>query len=365
MQPAGQDEQSEGTPVAKPIAQTAADTITSDAALIEKAIEPENGTPRSGSRAFTRILLQVGGACVGIALLVWAIRLATSGENSQRIEVLRHAPIQKVAALMLLSATSLCVNGLMFNITLRPLKRIPTGETIAANWIATCLSVLPFKLSLIVRTLVHVRKHGVTWRQMGAWYAAFAGLTLGTVGIVVTLIVVRGEFDAVAAGIIAASLCAFMLVVHAGGMLIPAIAKGFPKFAVLSMGAEKIALSPAIVASHIALRVADLCTYGLRFWIAAGIVGVALTPAQGVQVGSTNMLLRAVAPAGTLGFTEAGTAFAGGLMGLAKETVALLALVCSAGEFVTALPLAIIAWIWLAPHRFVGKSPNDQTVARA
>lgn len=307
------------------------------------------------SRLWLKVLLQVAGALVGVALLVWALRLATSGDNAQRIEVLRRAPIEKVAALMALSALSLCINGVMFNITLRPLKRIPMGETIAANWIATCLSVLPFKLSLIVRTLVHVRKHGVSWKQMGAWYAAFAGLTLGTVGIVVVIIAIRGSFDAIAVGVIVAALAGFLVVVHGGGLLIPAIAKRFPKFGVLSMGAERIALSRGIVAAHVGLRLLDLCTYGLRFWIAAGVAGVALTPSQGMQVGCTNMLLRAMAPAGTLGFTEAGTAFAGGLMGLSKETVALLALVCSAGEFMTALPLAIIAWIWLAPHKFIAK----------
>ncbi len=310
-------------------------------------------------RTWLKILLQVCGAFIGIALLIWALRLATSGDNAQRIEVLRQAPIEKVAALFALSALSLCINGVMFNITLRPLKKIPLGETIAANWIATCLSVLPFKLSLIVRTLVHVRKHGVSWKHMGAWYAAFAGLTLGTVGIVVAVIVLRGVFDAVTIGLIVLSLGAFLLIVHGGGLLIPAVAKRFPKFGLLSMGAERIALSRGIVAAHVGLRLLDLCTYGLRFWIAASIAGVALTPSQGMQVGSTNMLLRAMAPAGTLGFTEAGTAFAGGLMGLSKETVALLALVCSAGEFMTALPLAIIAWIWLAPHKFISKNASE------
>lgn len=325
-------------------------------------MEPERPTEQSEtsaekpSRTWLKVLLQVVGALVGVALLVWALRLATSGDNAQRIEVLRKAPIEKVAALIALSALSLCINGVMFNITLRPLKKIPLGETVAANWIATCLSVLPFKLSLIVRTLVHVRKHGVSWKQMGAWYAAFAGLTLGTVGIVVAVIAIRKGFDAIAFGLIVVGLGVFLFVVHGGGLLIPVIAKRFPKLGVLSLGAEQIALSRGVVATHVALRLVDLCTYGLRFWIAAGVAGVALTPSQGMQVGCTNMLLRAMAPAGTLGFTEAGTAFAGGLMGLSKETVALLALVCSAGEFMTALPLAIVGWIWLAPHKFIAKS---------
>jgi hypothetical protein len=315
---------------------------------------------RKGAWSPKRLIVQAIGAAIGIALLWWALHLAFSGDNAQAIERLKDAPPAKVAAMLGLSALSLIINGVMFWLTLLPLKRIPAGETVAANCIATNLSILPFKLSLIVRTLVHIRKHGVGWKQMAAWYAAFAGLTLGTVLIVGFLVywwASKGRgIDAALVGLIALALVAFMGVVHAGGRLIPALAKAFPRLAMLSLGAEKIALAPGVVASHVALRVADLITYGLRFWIAAGIAGVDLTPAQGFQVGCTNMLLRAVAPAGTLGFTEAGTAAAGSLMGLQPDTLALLALMCTAGEFMASLPLAIGAWVWLAPHKLWKRS---------
>ncbi len=316
-----------------------------------------------------RIALQLLGAGVGVALLWWALHLALSGKNADAIAKLKDAPPLKVAAMIALSALSLAINGVMFWLTLLPIKRIPVGETVAANFIATCLSILPFKLSLIVRTLVHIRKHKVTWKQMAAWYAAFAGLTLGTVLIVGAVIywsISRGGMlDLKVAGILVLALAGFMGLVHLCGRMIPLVARRFPKLAMLSLGAEKIALSPGIVAGHVGLRVVDLCTYGLRFWIAASMIEVDLSPAQGMQVGCTNMLLRALAPAGTLGFTEAGTAAAGALMGLTKDTVALLALLCTAGEFMASLPLAVIAWIWLAPHKLWKAQQSVRAVAPA
>jgi hypothetical protein len=310
---------------------------------------------RKGAWSPKRLIIQAIGAAIGITLLWWALHLARSGDNAQAIERLKEAPPAKVAVMLGLSALSLILNGVMFWLTLLPLKRIPAGETVAANCIATNLSILPFKLSLIVRSLVHIRKHGVSWKQMAAWYAAFGGLTLGTMAIVASLMywwARKGKgIDLTLLVLIALGLAAFMGVVHLGGRMIPLVAKAFPKLGMLSLGAEKIAMTPGVVAGHIGLRVLDLLTYGLRFWIAASIVGLDLKFAQAIQVGSINMTLRAVAPAGTLGFTEAGTAALGSLMGLEPDTLALLALMYTAGEFMASLPLAIAAWIWLAPHK--------------
>lgn len=350
MLPCTLPEQPPPTPDAAP--PVGRDMDPSSTIASEESIETQ---ARKGAWSPKRLIIQAIGAAIGLALLWWALHLAFSGDDAQAIEKLKSASPAKVAAMLGLSALSLILNGVMFWLTLLPLKRIPAGETVAANCIATNLSILPFKLSLIVRSLVHIRKHGVSWKQMGAWYAAFAGLTLGTVltvGFLVYWWARKGKgIDLALVGLITLALVGFMGVVHLGGRIIPMVAKAFPRLAMLSLGAEKIALSPGVVAAHVGLRILDLITYGLRFWIAASVAGIDLTPAQGFQVGCTNMLLRAVAPAGTLGFTEAGTAAAGSLMGLEPDTLALLALMCTAGEFMASLPLAIAAWIWLAPHK--------------
>jgi hypothetical protein len=297
---------------------------------------------RPGARA-----LQAVGLVVGLALLAWAVRLALGPENREALERMRHAPASLVVALAGLTVLTVINNGLMFWWTLRPLRRVPAGETVGVNAIATFLSLLPFKLGLIVRSLVHVRRHGVSWSQLASWYAAFAGLTLGSlvligVASVAPRLTSAGRFAA-AAGMLA--------VFGAGVVVVGRVAVRWRVFSKpFFADAFTIARDPAAVTGHIALRGTDVLIFGLRFYIAAKITGVVLSAGASLQLGGAYLFLTAVAPAGSLGFTELGTAKAGGLLGLDTGTVALLALVTTAAQGIVSGAMAVAAWLWIRPH---------------
>lgn len=305
-------------------------------------METVHGSRRPGARA-----LQAVGLVVGLALLAWAVRLALGPENREALERMRHAPASLVLALAGLTVLTVVNNGVMFWWTLRPLRRVPAGETVGVNAIATFLSLLPFKLGLIVRSLVHVRRHGVSWSQLASWYAAFAGLTLGSLVLIGVASVAPGltntaRFAAAAGMLVVLGAGA----VVAGRVVAPWRIFSKPFFAY----AFAIARDPATVAGHVALRAIDVLIFGLRFYIAAKIAGVVLSAGSSLQLGGAYLFLTAVAPAGSLGFTELGTAKAGGLLGLDTRTVALLALVTTAAQGIVSGLMAIAAWVWIRPH---------------
>ena len=132
------------------------------------------------SRSIGRTVVQLIGYLIGIALLVWCIRLAFSEENSAQLATLKDAPAQSLILLLMLSLASVGVNGFLFWIALTPLRRLPLADVLWTNALATLLNYLPFKLSVASRVLVHARKHNVSIPRIGAWFASVGAVMLCT-----------------------------------------------------------------------------------------------------------------------------------------------------------------------------------------
>jgi hypothetical protein len=325
--------------------------------------------------------VQAAGFVVGLAFLAWAAKLAMSSENQAALSKLRdmlrgESGTSTLVMLVLLTLASLALNGLMFWVTSRPLwsattrsaasdttassrlcPRLPLFETLGTNCIATFLSLLPFKLGLLVRSLVHVQRHAMPVSSLLSWFVMFGGMTGATAVVALLAAIVRGKIDFVWAGLVVAGLAVIIVTVMFLAPLAETIARWIAsrvpslRFVVLlAAPAAAIARSPSTFALHALLRLADFATFAARFALLASALGIALSKEHALLLGSSFLLLNAAAPAGSLGFAEMGVAGAGTLLaGLPKEQIVLLSLVTTALQSVVAGLLSIGVWFWLKP----------------
>lgn len=328
---------------------------------------PQHTQAIPGSLSRKGKIVQIAGFAIGIALLAWAVSLAMRGENQAALARLKVLPLSTLAWLVLLTLTSLVLNGLMFWLTARPLwrsqhqpalmKPLPIAETIAINCIATFLSLLPFKLGLLVRSFVHVRRHGVPVSSLLAWFAMFAAMTASVALLAGGIALLRQRVDLTWLALVAVGLAVMALTVKALAPHASALARKLAQLlpfasplTALATPAAVIAGSPTAFAAHAALRLLDFVTFAARFSLLATALGIALSREQAMLLGSTFLLLNASAPAGSLGFADVGVAGAGVAVGLLKEQVVLLSLVTTALQSVVAGIIAIVVWPMVRPR---------------
>lgn len=311
--------------------------------------------PRGWSRR--RIVAQCFGVAISLALLGWAISLAMSERNQASWEAMRSAHWQTVVTLIALSLLSLTLNGLMFWITLRPLHRLKPLEVVGVNAISTFLSVLPFKVGLATRVLIHHRRDGVRFRHIVAWMAGMGALALATLLPLAAAGLWRRDLDAlwwlVAVG--------GLLACNGAGILLGRLSGRRTWLARLSLGSYEIVRDPATVTGHLLLRLLDIAILAGRFTAAAAIAGHALPPDQAILIATTYFLLSVLAPAGTLGFREAGVAALGLARGLDEGALALIALIVSVAEIASAAAMAIPAAIALRVDRLMARSAHSDS----
>ncbi len=328
----------------------------------------------AGSRGAIRTAVQLLGFGAGVALFVWCVRVVMSEENRAALENLKDARPWEIGALLAMGATSLVINGGIFRATLRPVRPLPVGDVVATNALATFLGYLPFKIGMFTRWVIHVRRDGVPVLMVGSWFVVVLGmmvLTVAPMGLVFLrparwegmrflwwLPVVLGVVAAHALGWWAAR---FIQGERGVGRLrrvwVPERWLGSEWFAALHAGADMAADLRAVVVTTV-LRVLDVVTFGLRFWVAAGVVGVAITPTEAVIIGLAYFVAGVVSPFGTVGLREAGAlgmAAVAGVIQADAETEPLLTaiLLVSVTEAVTSLVGAGVGAAWLRTDRLL------------
>jgi hypothetical protein len=310
------------------------------------AIDPDRGL------AGWQIALQVIGGAIGVGLLAWALSIVFSDENREQLDRALHAPAYLTASLVALSALSVVLNGLMFWAVVRPIRRLHPVSVIGVNAIATFLSVLPAKLGLAVRGLVHHRRDGMPLRDVVAWLAAMSAL--GLAALVPVGVVSRWRLDIdliwivlTLGGVIATHACGVVLGrLGARGALKGMIAK-------LSLGSWRIVQHPVPVGLHAGLRLLDLAVLAARFLVAASILGLALPLDQAILLGAMFFFFGVIAPAGTLGTREVAVAAIGVSLGLERGPVYTAVLIVAAIELVTSFAMALVASFWIRPDRIL------------
>ncbi len=317
-------------------------------------LDPPTPAALDPDRPFSPVqaMLQVLGGLIGIALLVWALVIVFSPENRTQLERAINAPVGLTAMLVALSVISIVLNGLMFWVVARPIRRLHPSSVIGVNAIATFLSVLPAKLGLGIRGLVHHRRDGMPFRDVVAWLAAMSALGLAAllpIGIVSRW---RLELDWIWVALALGGVCT----THALGVLLGRLCeKGSlgGVLAKLSLGSWRIVRHPGPVAAHGVLRVMDLGVLTGRFLGAAAILGLHLPPDQAVLLGAMFFFFGVVAPAGTLGTREVAVAAIGVAIGLPEGPVYTAVLIVAAVELATSFVLGLVASLWIRPDRIL------------
>ncbi len=334
---------------------------------------------RRRGRSVARAAVQVIGFLAGLGALTWCVAQALKPENRAQFDRLGEAPVSSLAWMLGLTAATLLLNGLIFWATLLPVRRLRLADVLAVNAIATFLAYLPFKLGAVARLFIHNRRDGVPIALAGAWF--------GSVGMVIVAALLppaaaslwRGRIDATwtvaaAGGILV--LGSTMVVVSRAlrgergidrmhAMLDPLRLRPAQRF--LRSGlwrhpheAFTILSSPGVVASTIALRLADAAVQAARFVIAAEILGQSLPAEQAVIVAVTFFLIGVVSPTGMLGFREAGAAGIASVLAFAtSEQFAPVALMVGGADAMVNLTGAALGIVWLRPDRLLGRERGE------
>lgn len=312
--------------------------------------------PLEAKRRWTpgRIAVQVVGLLIGLALFAWAISMALSPKNADAIARLRSAQAWQIAALFGLSAVSIVLNGLMFHVVLTPLRRLSRLDVVLTNAIAVFLAILPFKLGLLVRVAIHHKRDGVPLKDMVAWFAAISALALAVLVPMAGAGLWRGELDALWWVVSVGGVVSISAMAIACGRL----SERWPLLAKLSLGSWRIVRHPAPVIGHGAFRVMDISVLAGRFLIAATIAGQTLGVDDAVLMATVYFFLSAVIPTGNLGFREMGVTLLASKTGLDVPTMALIALVVTSGETLSALVMGMAGWLKLRPERVLGARPT-------
>ena len=297
-----------------------------------------------------RIVLQLVAFAIGLALLAFVLTLALSEENRPTLERLIHAPPGKLAALIGLTGAAIVINAVVFWVVLWPLRRLSLLEIVAVNTISTFLSLLPLKISVVVRVLIHHRRDGVPLRDIVSWFSAIGACGLAVLGPLFLVSLWRGQLDVwwwvfslLGSGV--ATALAVPLGRLGGGR--------FPILHRLSLGADRIVRHAGVVATQYVLRLLDLATVAGRFWVGAAIIGLDLPLDQAVLLGTTYFLIGVVSPASAIGFAEIGTVVIGRVCGLEESQVAVIALSVTLANVGTSGVAAIPAFLWLRPDRIL------------
>ncbi|MCC5823706.1 MAG: flippase-like domain-containing protein [Phycisphaerales bacterium] len=328
-------------------------------------------------RRVGRPAVQALGFGVGVALLVWCVRVVMSEENRGALENLRGASAWQVGLLMGLAAAGLALNGVVFWCTLRPVRRLRLSDVIATNALCTFLSYLPFKISIIARWMIHNRRDGVPTLTIGAWFAVIAGLMVLTVAPMGLMFVRPGGaggwwWAVVLLAVLAANGAGWWAARFVGGErgLARLHRLGLPRswsarswFGRLHAGADMAGDWGAVLLA-MAARIADVACFGLRFWIAAQVVGVTMGVRDAVVIGLAYFVAGVLSPFGSVGMREGGALGMAALAGVAaiegqREALITAILLVSVVEAVVSLGGAGFAVAWLRADRLLLRRGGD------
>lgn len=353
-------------------------TETSDMARPNPPAHTEASVPATVSdpapergRSMLKAAVQLLGFGIGIAMLIWCVRTVLSDDNRAQLEKLAQAKAWQILLLLGIAASSVVLNGVIFWAVLRPVRRLRVSDTVAVNGIGTFLGYLPFKISVIVRWLIHNRRDGVPSLMIGTWFLVVVGLmgvTVAPLGLALIKPSWAGAWwwVVVLLGVAASHFVAMHLARWVRGdaglrrlhaLRVPERWTQRAWFGRLHSGAEMAGDAHAVAISA-AARVLDISGFALRFWIAATILGVPLTGEDAVLIGLAYFVIGVVSPFGTVGTREAGAlamAVGAGVAAANEHRDGLLTaiLLVSATDAISSIVGAGFGMAWLRADRLL------------
>ncbi len=331
------------------------------------------------ARGRGRLIVQAIGTAVAFGLLAWVVSMAV--RNRDLLERLIHAPAHLLLLLFGLSILSLFLNGLSFWITLRPIKVIPLLDMLATNCVASAVALIPGKLSVIWRVLVHNRRDHIPVLTIGSYLLANAVIVLAVVLPLGLVGLWRKGADltyvlASAGGVLAFAGAAFafarLFANERGLTRLQSLAAFFriallnrtlasPSFAKLHRALAILAHAPTL-SGAITVRTADILIQSARFTVVAAALGLSVTYDKAVLAGTTFFLIGVASPTGALGSREGGTtglAAITDISGLSTDDFAVLILAVGLSEMLVWLVAAAASLLYLRPNRWLGPTPQQ------
>jgi len=306
--------------------------------------------------------VQIVGLLISLGLLGWSASLAISSENRESLERLRDAPLWAKASLVGLVLLSTVCNGLIFRIVLAHRQRLGALYLVGVTGIATLVAYAPFKMSLIVRTLIHRRRDALPYRTLIAWFAATGGLSLCVIGPATLASVWRPELDGLWAVLVFGAPAALL----AAAVVVARRVRTIPALHTLTLGSADYATDPLRVSAVATIRYIDLASMALRFYLAAQLLGIDLAPGQALVAASVYFLTGLLSPSGNLGAREGAVTGIGFLPAMGgHEEMALVALTVTSAEIVGAIIGGIAGAVIVRPDRLLRAqrpaSSDDET----
>ncbi|MFG0257076.1 MAG: lysylphosphatidylglycerol synthase domain-containing protein [Phycisphaerales bacterium JB043] len=307
------------------------------------------------SRSSLHRTVQLIALIVGIVMLVWVIRLATTDENREQLSRLLSEGWGTLAIVLALASITLFLNGAMFWAVIRPLHALPFWHIQRVNAAATMAAPLPYKISMAIRFAVHRKIDELPYTHLIAWFGSF-GILMLSVALPLTLVsYVLDRIDAlwwVASTLaVLASVTALLVVMR--------WSRTRPRLRALTLDAGAMLGDPTAIWQSTLLRLLDMLCFGLRFWLVSRAIGHPMGADEVVMATSVFLVAGTVAPAGTLGIREGAVASMGFLPGsLDPEVLASVTLVVSAAEIVSAAIFGSGALLWLKPWKLIARRPS-------
>jgi hypothetical protein len=288
------------------------------------APRPSRSPAQPPARSRTGTAWQVVAFVIGLGMLgVCVYLVASNPQYRAQIARLATAPWWLLGAVVAITLGLLASTAMVFRSTLSPIRRISILDACTINALCTLLGNLPFKLSLVVRILIHTRRHHIALPTVISWIGGTALVIIISLAPAVAATFVFKTVDArwwlaTVLGTIALAIIAVLLARrlappdrwHALMLRMPGVIQRLaarPMVVKLHHGLATLA-SPSAVAQALAWRAIDLAGQTLRFWLVAQALGVEMTWAQCLIAGTTYFFLQGASPAGALGTREGGTA---------------------------------------------------------
>jgi hypothetical protein len=334
---------------------------------------PASGLRHAGHRRLGQRLAQAIGFLVGLGLLGYCLWVVAHNKPAQeKLLALLDAPWWVFAALAGLSCCTILLSGLVFRATLRPIRPISVLDAFAINALGTLLGNVPFKISLVVRTLIHRRRHGVALPTLVAWLGGTAliivaslapplgaTLALREVNLAWWVLCVLGTLVLGASLVLAGRALAPSQAWTALGRRLPGVLERLmhrPIALRLHAGLATLA-SPRAVGEALGWRACDMAAQTLRFALAAWALGVTISWEQALIAGAAYFILQGAAPSGALGTREAGAAATLAALGVPLEVGAPLVLAVTAVETACCVVLGVGAAVYLRVDRLLAQGP--------
>jgi hypothetical protein len=298
---------------------------------------------RAGMPRGVRLVLQLLGFVVGLALVAWCIRGALEGGEAGW-EKFKEADPGLIAAMIGCSLASVIANGAIFFATIRPVHREGFMVLQGVNLVSSLLNYAPIRLGVMSRYFYHVRVDRFSILFVTGWIVVVGITVVAVMGAAVGATFLQPQPGMAWALMFLAPLIGLILA-------LPILAR-LPLVRRFTRGGEAMLTNRGWIATAFSLRAFDLGMWAIRLGIAASILGIDL-PTGDVLLLAITALVVSLNPLGRLGWREAAVAILAAQLaapGLGTSeldaTFKQLALLESAAEASITIPLGVVALVW-------------------